>query len=154
MQLLASALLLLPACLAAPAPGAGLLTKHVKAPSPFYSPPVYNEHTGQGLTYGHGAQAAYLAPVKPGHVFTGYPSGQHSHGGHSSQHAGHYQSGHYGHQQAVYSGHQQAVYPGHQQAVYPGHQQQAAYPGHHQLAYPATAYLDHRYPGLGLKAAN
>merc|ERR1711956_204205 len=78
-------LLILPGLLTA-APAS--LTKHaVKAPSPIYTAPVYNEYTGQGvnhgygqgLGYGHGQGAAYgqgygngalVTPIKPGHVFT------------------------------------------------------------------------------------
>merc|ERR1712080_627942 len=55
---------------------ASLTTKHVvKAPSPIYTPPVYNEHTGQGINhgygqglgFGHGHGAAYgqLMPMVP-----------------------------------------------------------------------------------------
>merc|ERR1712233_105365 len=34
---------------------ASLASKHVvKAPSPIYTPPVYNEHTGQGINHGYG----------------------------------------------------------------------------------------------------
>merc|ERR1712233_154955 len=115
---------------------ASLTTKHVvKAPSPIYTPPVYNEHTGQGINHGYGGQGlgfghgygaaygqgyangAHAAPIKPGHVFTGYPT----------------------YTQGQYTG-------GHQH--YPAGGQY-----HQQLAYPATQYLDARYPGLGLKTA-
>merc|ERR1712183_617188 len=45
-------LLILPGLLTA-APAS--LTKHVvKAPSPIYTAPVYNEHTGQGINHGYG----------------------------------------------------------------------------------------------------
>merc|ERR1712029_1282376 len=75
-----SLLLLLPGLLTA-----ATLTKHLKAPSPIYSPPVYSEYNGHGhgLGYGHGhnvaynqgfANGGYVTPVKPGHVFTGYTS--------------------------------------------------------------------------------
>merc|ERR1711862_44655 len=67
-------LLTLPGLLTA-AP-ASLTTKHVvKAPSPIYTPPVYNEHTGQGINhgygqglgFGHGHGAAYgrVMPMVP-----------------------------------------------------------------------------------------
>merc|ERR1712154_227239 len=69
------------------------LVNTVKAPSPFYTPPVYSEynnyhgniypgqfypgqvypaygHQGHHVYPGHGHQ---VYPVKPGHVFTGYP---------------------------------------------------------------------------------
>merc|ERR1712233_88426 len=40
---------------------ASLTTKHVvKAPSPIYTPPVYNEHTGQGINHGYGGQGLAL----------------------------------------------------------------------------------------------
>merc|ERR1711862_492184 len=143
-------LLTLPGLLTA-AP-ASLTSKHVvKAPSPIYTPPVYNEHTGQGINHGYGqglgfghghgaaygqayANGAHAAPIKPGHVFTGYPA--YTQGHHTGHHAGH-QAGHHIGQ---YTG-------GHQH--YPAGGQY-----HQQLAYPATQYLDARYPGLGLKTAN
>merc|ERR1712198_486767 len=109
-------LLILPGLLAA-AP-ASLTTKHVKAPSPIYTAPVYNEFTGQGvnhgygqgLAYGHGhgghghgaaysqgyANGAHVTPIKPGHVFTGYPT--YSQGHHTGHHAGHQVGHHVGHQ--------------------------------------------------------
>merc|ERR1711971_324515 len=71
-------LLILPGLLTA-APAS--LTKHVvKAPSPIYTAPVYNEHTGQGINHGYGqglgfghgqgyANGAHVTPIKPGHVF-------------------------------------------------------------------------------------
>merc|ERR1712083_501307 len=142
-------LLILPGLLsAAPA----TLTKHVKAPSPIYTPPVYNEHTGQGLSHGHGqsavygqgygyANSAHVTPIKPGHVFTGYPS--YSQGHHTGQHAGHQVGHHVGH----HVGHQVGQYTG-------SHQHYPAAGQYHQLPYPATQYLDSRYPGLGLKTAN
>merc|ERR1711971_1043318 len=153
-------LLLLPGLLsAAPA----TLTKHVKAPSPIYTPPVYNEHTGQGLNHGgygqglphghgqsgvygqglahghHGQAAAYghVTPVKPGHVFTGYPA--YSQGHHTGHHAGHQVGHHVSHQVGQYTG---------------SHQHYPASGQYQQLPYPATQYLDSRYPGLGLKTAN
>merc|ERR1712032_76923 len=138
-------LLILPGLLsAAPA----TLTKHVKAPSPIYTPPVYNEYTGQGLShgYGHGpaqsavygqgygyANGAHVTPIKPGHVFTGYPS--YSQGHHTGHHAGHQ----VGHHVGQYTG---------------SHQHYPAASQYHQLPYPATQYLDSRFPGLGLKTAN
>merc|ERR1712107_271965 len=89
-----SLLLLLPGLLTA-----ATLTKHLKAPSPIYTPPVYSEyngHHGHGLGYGHGhngaynqgfANGGYVTPVKPGHVFTGYPS--YSQGHHAAHHPVH-----------------------------------------------------------------
>merc|ERR1712110_1171231 len=138
-------LLILPGLLAA-APAS--LTKHVpvKAPSPIYTAPVYNEYTGQGvnhgygqqgLAYGHGqgyANGAHVTPIKPGHVFTGYPA--YSQGHQVGHHVGH-QAGHH---VVQYTG-------GHQHYPAGGQYQQ-------QLAYPATQYLDSRFPGLGLKTAN
>merc|ERR1711922_87322 len=136
-------LLILPGLLTA-APAS--LTKHaVKAPSPIYTPPVYNEHTGQGINhgygqglgFGHGQGAAYgqgyangghVTPIKPGHVFTGYPA--YTQGHHTGHHAGQYTGSH-------------QHYPAGGQY----HHQQ-------QLPYPATQYLDSRFPGLGLKNAN
>ena len=44
-------------------------TKTTKAASPFYSLPVYNEHTG----HVHQHYSAPLTHIKPGHVYTGYP---------------------------------------------------------------------------------
>merc|ERR1711953_1538523 len=139
-------LLILPGLLTA-APAS--LTKHaVKAPSPIYTAPVYNEHTGQGINHGYGqglgfgnvqgaaygqgyANAAHLTPIKPGHVFTGYPA---------------YSQGHHtGHQVGQYTGSHQHFPAGGQYH----HQHQ-----HQQLPYPATQYLDSRFPGLGLKTAN
>merc|ERR1712198_673473 len=141
-------LLILPGLLAA-AP-ASLTTKHlpVKAPSPIYTAPVYNEFTGQGvnhgygqgLAYGHGHGAAYgqgyangahLAPIKPGHVFTGYPA--YSQGHHTGHHAGHQ--------------------VGHQVGQYTGSHQHHPAGGQYQLAYHPSQYLDSRFPGLGLKTA-
>merc|ERR1711936_39722 len=144
-------LLILPGLLAA-APAS--LTKHVpvKAPSPIYTAPVYNEYTGQGvnhgygqqgLAYGHGQGAAYgqgyangahVTPIKPGHVFTGYPA--YTQGRHTGHHAGHQ------------AGHHVGQYTGSHQHYPAGGQYQQ------QLAYPATQYLDSRFPGLGLKTAN
>merc|ERR1712038_2254998 len=89
-----SLLLLLPGLLTA-----ATLTKHLKAPSPIYTPPVYSEYNGHGhgLAYGHGhnnvaynqgfANSGYVTPVKPGHVFTGYPS--YSQGHHAVHHPVH-----------------------------------------------------------------
>merc|ERR1712186_110088 len=158
-------LLILPGLLTA-AP-ASLSTKHVvKVPSPIYTAPVYNEHTGQGINhgygqglgFGHGQGAAYgqgysngahVTPIKPGHVFTGYPA--YSQGHHTGHHAGHQVGHHAGH-----IGHQ----AGHHVGQYSGNHQHQHYPagGHHyhqlQLPYPATQYLDSRYPSLGLKTAN
>merc|ERR1739841_350859 len=153
-------LLILPGLLTA-APAS--LTKHVvKAPSPIYTAPVYNEYTGQGLNYGSGqglahghgqaaaaygqgygyANSAHVTPIKPGHVFTGYPA--YSQGHHTGHHAG-YQVGHHvGHQ----AGHHVGQYTGSHQHYPAGGQYQQ------QLAYPATQYLDSRFPGLGLKTAN
>merc|ERR1711944_207805 len=89
---------------------ASLTSKHVvKAPSPIYTPPVYNEHTGQGINHGYGqglgfghghgaaygqayANGAHAAPIKPGHVFTGYPAYTQGH------HTGHQVGHHVGHQ--------------------------------------------------------
>merc|ERR1712110_372174 len=157
-------LLILPGLLTA-APAS--LTKHVvKAPSPIYTAPVYNEYIGQGvnhgygqgLAFGHGQGAAYgqgyfngahVTPIKPGHVFTGYPA--YSQGHHTGHHAGHQVGHHAGH-----IGHQ----AGHHVGQYTENHQHKHYPagGHHyqqqQLPYPATQYLDSRYPGLGLKTAN
>merc|ERR1711971_552551 len=150
-------LLLLPGLLsAAPA----TLTKHVKAPSPIYTAPVYNEFTGQGLNHGYGqalahghgqaaaygqgygyANGAHVTPIKPGHVFTGYPT--YSQGHHAGHHAGHQVGHHVGH----HVSHQVGQYTGSHQ-IYPAGVQ------YHQLPYPATQYLDSRYPGLGLKTAN
>merc|ERR1711956_11428 len=163
-------LLILPGILTA-APAS--LTKHVvKAPSPIYTAPVYNEYTGQGvnhgygqgLGYGHGQAASYgqgyvngalVTPIKPGHVFTGYPS--YSQGHHTGHHAGHQVGHHAGHQVGQHVGHQ----VGHPVGQYTGSQQHYPAGGqyHHQhqqqvLPYPATQYLDSRYPGLGLKTAN
>merc|ERR1712233_273929 len=143
---------------------ASLTTKHVvKAPSPIYTPPVYNEHTGQGINHGYGGQGlgfghghgaaygqgyangAHAAPIKPGHVFTGYPA--YTQGHHTGHHVGHQVGHHVGHQVGQNVGHHVGLYTG-------GHQH---YPAggqyHQQLAYPATQYLDARYPGLGLKTA-
>merc|ERR1712198_37438 len=145
-------LLIFPGLLAA-AP-ASLTTKHVpvKAPSPIYTAPVYNEFTGQGvnhgygqgLAYGHGHGAAYgqgyangahLTPIKPGHVFTGYPA--YSQGHHTGHHAGHQVGHHVGHQVGQYTG---------------SHQHHPA-GGQYQLPYHPSQYLDSRFPGLGLKTA-
>merc|ERR1711862_475020 len=115
---------------------AATLTKHLKAPSPIYTPPVYSEYNGHGhgLGYGHRhnvaynqgfANGGYVTPVKPGHVFTGSPS--YSQGHHAVHHPVHQVS----HPIGQYTG---------------SHQ-------HHQH-YPPTQYLDSRYPGLGLKTAN
>merc|ERR1711971_1146462 len=128
-------LLILPGLLTA-APAS--LTKHVvKAPSPIYTAPVYNEHTGQGINHGYGqglgfghgqgyANGAHVTPIKPGHVFTGYPA--YTQGHHTGHHAG-YQVGHH-------VGHHTGS---HQHYPAGGQYQQ-------QLAYPATQYLDSRFP--------
>merc|ERR1712012_600880 len=137
-----SLLLLLPGLLTA-----ATLTKHLKAPSPIYTPPVYSEYNGHGhgLSYGHGrnnvaynqgfANGGYVTPVKPGHVFTGYPS--YSQGHHAVHHpvhqvnhpvVGQYTGSHQHHQHYLSVG--------------------------QQLPYHPTQYLDSRYPGLGLKTAN
>merc|ERR1712032_1689431 len=130
-------LLILPGLLsAAPA----TLTKHVKAPSPIYTPPVYNEYTGQGLSHGYG-NGAHVTPIKPGHVLNGYPS--YSQGHHTGHHAGHQVGHHVGH----HVSHQVGQYTG-------SHQHYPAASQYHQLPYPATQYLDSRFPGLGLKTAN
>merc|ERR1712209_164596 len=137
-----SLLLLLPGLLTA-----ATLTKHLKAPSPIYTPPVYSEynvHGGHGLSYGHGhnnvaynqgfANGGYVTPVKPGHVFTGYPS--YSQGHHAVHHPVHQVS----HPIGQYTG---------------SHQHHQHYPSvGQQLPYHPTQYLDSRYPGLGLKTAN
>merc|ERR1712061_293809 len=165
-------LLILPGLLTA-APAS--LTKHVvKAPSPIYPAPVYNEYIGQGVNHGYGqgvnhgygqglafghdqgaaygqgySNGAHVTPIKPGHVFTGYPA--YSQGHHTGHHAGHQVGHHAGH-----IGHQ----AGHHVGQYSGNHQHQHYPagGHHyhqlQLPYPATQYLDSRYPSLGLKTAN
>merc|ERR1712130_1000206 len=88
---------------------ASLTTKHVvKAPSPIYTPPVYNEHTGQGINHGYGGQGyangAHAAPIKPGHVFTGYPT--YTQGHHTGHHVGHQVGHHVGHQVGHHVGHQ------------------------------------------------
>merc|ERR1739846_12251 len=142
-------LLILPGLLSA-APAS--LTKHVvKAPSPIYTAPVYNEHTGQGIAYGQGyANGAHVTPIKPGHVFTGYPA--YTQGHHTGHHAG-YQVGHQvSHQVGRHVGHQ----AGHHVGQYTGSHQHYPAGGQYQqqLAYPATQYLDSRFPGLGLKTAN
>merc|ERR1711902_232947 len=141
---------------------ASLTTKHVvKAPSPIYTPPVYNEHTGQGINHGYGqglgfghgqgaaygqgyANGAHVTPIKPGHVFTGYPA--YTQGHHTGHYAGHQVGHHVGHQ----VGHHVGQYTGSHQHYPAGGQY------HHQqlLPYPATQYLDSRFPGLGLKNAN
>merc|ERR1712088_784103 len=144
-------LLILPGLLTA-AP-ASLSTKHVvKAPSPIYTAPVYNEHTGQGINHGYGqglgfghgqgaaygqgyANGAHVTPIKPGHVFTGYPA--YTQGHHTGHHAGHQ------------VGHHVGQYTGSHQHYPAGGQFH-----HQQLPYTATQYLDSRYPGLGLKTAN
>merc|ERR1739842_227949 len=144
-------LLILPGLLSA-APAS--LTKHVvKAPSPIYTAPVFNEHTGQGINHGYGqglgfghgqgyANGAHVTPITHGHVFTGYPA--YTQGHHTGHHAG-YQVGHQvGHQ----AGHHVGQYTGSHQHYPAGGQYQQ------QLAYPATQYLDSRFPGLGLKTAN
>merc|ERR1712066_89183 len=156
-------LLILPGLLAA-APAS--LTKHVpvKAPSPIYTAPVYNEYTGQGvnhgygqqgLAYGHGQGAAYgqgyangahVTPIKPGHVFTGYPA--YSQGHHTDHHVGHQVGHHVGHQVGHHIGHQVGQYTGSHQHYPAGGQYH-----HQQLPYHPTQYLDSRYPGLGLKTA-
>merc|ERR1712115_583783 len=137
-----SLLLLLPGLLTA-----ATLTKHLKAPSPIYTPPVYSEYNGHGhgvrLAYGHGhnvaynqgfANGGYVTPVKPGHVFTGYPS--YSQGHHVVHHPVHQIS----HPIGQYTG---------------SHQHHQHYPSvGQQLPYHPTQYLDSRYPGLGLKTAN
>merc|ERR1712211_68498 len=134
-----SLLLLLPGLLTA-----ATLTKHLKAPSPIYTPPVYSEyngHHGHGLGYGHGhnvaynqgfANGGYVTPVKPGHVFTGYPP--YSQGHHAAHHPVH-----------------QVSHP--VVGQYTGsHQHHQHYPSvGQQLPYHPTQYLDSRYPGLGLK---
>merc|ERR1712107_924693 len=135
-----SLLLLLPGLLTA-----ATLTKHLKAPSPIYTPPVYSEynvHHGHGLSYGHGhnnvaynqgfANGGYVTPVKPGHVFTGYPS---------------YSQGHH----AVHHQDHQVQHPVHQVShpvgQYTGsHQHHQHYPSvGQQLPYHPTQYLDSRY---------
>merc|ERR1712209_279764 len=134
-----SLLLLLPGLLTA-----ATLTKHLEAPSPIYTPPVYSEyngHHGHGLGYGHGhngaynqgfANGGYVTPVKPGHVFTGYPS--YSQGHHAVHHPVHQVS----HPVGQYTG---------------SHQHHQHYPTvGQQLPYHPTQYLDSRYPGLGLKS--
>merc|ERR1712209_373250 len=137
-----SLLLLLPGLLTA-----ATLTKHLKAPSPIYTPPVYSEyngHHGHGLAYGHGhnnvaynqgfANGGYVTPVKPGHVFTGYPS--YSQGHHAVHHPVHQVS----HPVGQYTG---------------SHQHHQHYPTvGQQLPYHPTQYLDSRYPGLGLKTVS
>merc|ERR1712038_170046 len=137
-----SLLLLLPGLLTA-----ATLTKHLKAPSPIYTPPVYSEYNGHGhgLAYGHGhnnvaynqgfANSGYVTPAKPGHVFTGYPS--YSQGHHAAHHPVH-----------------QVSHP--IVGQYTGsHQPPQHYPGvGQQLPYHPTQYLDSRYPGLALKTAN
>merc|ERR1712192_348332 len=150
-------LLILPGLLTA-APAS--LTKHVvKAPSPIYTAPVYNEHTGQGINHGYGqglgfghgqgaaygqgyANGAHVTPIKPGHVFTGYPAYTQGH------HAGHHAGYQVGHQVSHQVGHHVGQYTGSHQHYPAGGQYQQ------QLAYPATQYLDSRFPGLGLKTAN
>merc|ERR1712107_529209 len=65
-----SLLLLLPGLLTA-----ATLTKHLKAPSPIYTPPVYSEYNGHGhgLSYGHGHNnVAY----NQGFANGGYVTGQ------------------------------------------------------------------------------
>merc|ERR1711971_1252797 len=124
-------LLLLPGLLSA-APAS--LTKHVKAPSPIYTAPVYNEYTGQGLNHGYGHGLAH------GH---GQAAATYSQGHHAGHHAGHQVGHHVGH----HVSHQVGQYTGSPQ-IYPAGVQ------YHQLPYPATQYLDSRYPGLGLKTAN
>merc|ERR1712183_706854 len=121
-------LLILPGLLAA-APAS--LTKHVpvKAPSPIYTAPVYNEYTGQGVNHGYGQQglgfghghghgAAYgqgyangghVTPIKPGHVFTGYPA--YSQGHHTGHQVGHYPGGHQHYPAEGQYHHQQLPYP-------------------------------------------
>merc|ERR1712206_35093 len=117
-------LLILPGLLTA-APAS--LTKHVvKAPSPIYTAPVYNEHTGQGINHGYGQGLGF------GHG-QGAAYGQGFANGH-----------HVGHQ----AGHHVGQYTGSHQHYPAGGQY------HQQLAYPATQYLDSRFPGLGLKTAN
>merc|ERR1712130_1030714 len=152
---------------------ASLTTKHVvKAPSPIYTPPVYNEHTGQGINHGYGGQGlgfghghgaaygqgyangAHAASIKPGHVFTGYPA--YTQGHHTAHHVGHQVGHHVGHQVGHHVGHQVGHNVGHHVGQYTGGHQHYPAGGqyHQQLAYPATQYLDARYPGLGLKTAN
>merc|ERR1712209_353939 len=137
-----SLLLLFPGLLTA-----ATLTKHLKAPSPIYTPPVYSEyngHHGHGLGYGHGhnvayyqgfANGGYVTPGQPGHVFTGYPS---------------YSQGHH----AVHHPVHQVSHP--VVGQYTGsHQHHQHYPSvGQQLPYHPTQYLDSRFPGLGLKTAN
>merc|ERR1712061_163498 len=143
-----SLLLLLPGLLTA-----ATLTKHLKAPSPIYTPPVYSEYNGHGhgLAYGHGhnnvaynqgfANGGYVTPVKPGHVFTGYPSySQGNHAVHHPVHAVHHPVHQVSHPVGQYTG---------------SHQNHQHYPSvAQQLPYHPTQYLDSRFPGLGLKTAN
>ena len=139
-------LLLLPLALAAPHPDpkAVVLTKEVKAASPYYSPPVYNEHTGQGLSSTHGGlnlghgglNLGYGVPSRPGHVYTGYPSypaqNQHTH----------YPS----------HGHYTARPPTYNQPQYTGHYGHGHLGSYNQNQYVhANQYLNANYPSLGLK---
>ena len=101
-----------------------------KAASPYYTPPVYNEYTGQGLY--PSPYLSHLGHIKPGHVYTGLP-----HLPHTYPRPTHTGLGHYGHY-PTYSG----------LAHYSTHH----YPHHTYPAHP-TQYLDSRYPGLGLKSA-
>merc|ERR1711923_346365 len=133
-----SLLLLLPGLLTA-----ATLTKHLKAPSPIYTPPVYSEyngHHGHELGYGHGhnvaynqgfANGGYVTPVKPGHVFTGYPS---------------YSQGHHAVHHPVHQVSRPVV--GQYTGSHQHHQHHQHYPSvGQQLPYHPTQYLDSRYPG-------
>ena len=102
-----------------------------KAASPYYTPPVYNEYTGQGLY--PSPYLSHLGHIKPGHVYTGLP-----HLPHTYPRPTHTGLGHYGHY-PTYSG---------LASYYSTHH----YPHHTYPAHP-TQYLDSRYPGLGLKSA-
>merc|ERR1712004_846316 len=120
---------------------------------PDLHPPVYSEYNGHGhgLAYGHGhnnvaynqgfANSGYVNPVKPGHVFTGYPS---------------YSQGHHAVHHQVHAVHRPVHQVSHPVGQYTGsHQHHQNYPGvGQQLPYHPTQYLDSRYPGLGLKTAN
>merc|ERR1712037_13924 len=118
-------LLILPGLLTA-APAS--LTKHVvKAPSPIYTAPVYNEHTGQGINHGYG-QGLGFGHGQGAAYGQGYANGAHV--------------------TPIKAGHHVGQYTGSHQHYPAGGQYQQ------QLAYPATQYLDSRFPGLGLKTAN
>merc|ERR1712179_141363 len=138
-------LLILPGLLSA-APAS--LTKHVvKAPSPIYTAPVYNEHTGQGINHGYGqglgfglgqgaaygqgyANGAHVTPIKPGHVFTGYPA--YTQGHHTGHQAGHQVGHHVGHQVGHHVGHQ----AGHHVGQYTGSHQHYPAGGQYQRSLP------------------